>query len=98
MDDARDDVVAHAPNRPLALRAGCVRERILVHQDDPFGSPLIVPCVCTVHIASAVPADRRGLHMSRIGDALAQLVQDTYPDVSAFAAALAESFYARIYH
>lgn len=91
MDDARDDVVEHAPGRGLALRAGCVRERILVHIDDPFGSSLVVPCVCTVHIESTVPRDRRGLHMSRVGDALARLVQDAYPDVGAFAGALADA-------
>lgn len=90
IDRAGDDPVAGAPRVPIGLGSvGYRRSGILVGIDDPFGSGSPVHCIADVKIGTAVPASRRGLHMSRIGDALAQSVLDSYPDLVAFARTLA---------
>jgi GTP cyclohydrolase FolE2 len=89
ISDADDDPVAGEPRVGIDLRSvGYTRGGILIQIDDPFGSGRAVQCIATVRIGSTVPATRRGLHMSRIGDALARSVMDPYPDLMAYARAL----------
>jgi GTP cyclohydrolase FolE2 len=98
MDAAGDDLVQREPLWPIALsEVGCRRDRLIVHVQDPFESGQMVPAICSVSIGTAVPATRRGVHMSRIGDALADAVQRSYPDVASFAEALASLVEGRQY-
>lgn len=92
MDAAGDDLVAARPDWPIAIaEVGCTRDRLIVPLLDPFEARHVAVAICSASIATAVPADRRGLHMSRIGDVVGTAVQRTYPDIAAFAEALADA-------
>ena len=91
MDEAGDDLVQGRPGAPIALTdVGCRRERLIVQLRDPFDPTQVAPAVCAITIGTAVPASRRGLHMSRIGDAVADAVQEVHRDAGALAEWLAE--------
>jgi GTP cyclohydrolase FolE2 len=90
MNDADDDLVSLPPRVRIALdRVGVKRTRVPVRIDDPFGSGTPTVATCGVTIGCPVPSNRRGLHMSRLGDALARSVRPTYPDLATYARALA---------
>src|SRR5688572_24285518 len=80
--EAQDDPVAGEPHIPIAVsHVGYTRRNIVLEIDDPFGSRRPVQAVAAVRMATAVPASRRGVHMSRIGDALARSLMDPSPDL-----------------
>src|SRR6266542_3334529 len=87
---AGDDPVAGEPRLGIALRSvGYTRSGLLIQIDDPFRSGTPVQSIATVRIGSGVPGTRRGLHLSRIGDAVARSVLEPYPDLTDYARALA---------
>jgi GTP cyclohydrolase FolE2 len=90
--EAGADPVANAPRVEIDLQSvGYRRSGIVIQIDDPFGSGQLVPCVATVRVGSGVPAARRGLHLSRLGDALARAVTQPYADLGELARALADT-------
>jgi GTP cyclohydrolase FolE2 len=97
MAAAGDDLVQRAPAYPIAIGdVGCRRD-LIVRCADPLGGASIVSAVCRVTIGTAVPATRRGVHMSRLGDALARASEATYEDVTALATTLADAIDASQY-
>jgi GTP cyclohydrolase FolE2 len=92
MNEAGDDVASQAPRVAIGLaHVGATRTGVPLRLADPFGSAGLVTSSCRITIDCHVPPDRRGLHMSRLGDALARSVLSTYPDVATYARELAES-------
>lgn len=89
---AEDDPVAGEPRVAIDIqRVGYTRANLLIEIDDPFGSGRPVHSVATVRVASRVPHTHRGLHMSRLGDALARSVTESYPDLVDYARSLAKA-------
>ena len=100
MDRAGDDVPSGLPEYLLAIDAvGLERRDVVVTIADPFGACGDVTAVCDVNVAAHVPASRRGVHVSRMGQVIAESVDRSYPDVAGYAdavcAALARSQYGR---
>jgi GTP cyclohydrolase FolE2 len=92
MDQAEDDVVNQPPRLAIELDGvGYTRARIPVRVHDPFGSGMVTTASCTVSIRCGVDGTRRGLHMSRLGDALARSILIPYPTLSEYARTLAEA-------
>jgi GTP cyclohydrolase FolE2 len=90
MDAADDDVPTHAPAVAARIDAvGMTRHDVLVTIRDPFGSGGPVHAICTLRLTAAVPATRRGLHLSRIGSIVAARSFETYGDVMEYASTLA---------
>jgi GTP cyclohydrolase FolE2 len=92
MERAGDDVPGQHPAHELRIEGVALRRRdILVRIQDPFESLDEVTAVCTLQIAAGVPAERRGIHASRIGHAIAKASIAFHRDPSAFAAAVARA-------
>jgi GTP cyclohydrolase FolE2 len=92
MNEADDDVVSHRPRVPVGLRSvGYTQRAVPVRVTDPFGSGAVTTAICRIAIGCPVPASRRGVHMSRLGDALARSILRSYPDLAAYARELAEA-------
>jgi len=90
MDRAGDDVPVQAPAVPVALgQVGLTRERVPVSVAHPFQPGTAWTLTCRVKVATAVPADRRGLHMSRLGDLIAAAASKVYGSLDEFARELA---------
>ena len=89
MDLGGHDIPNQVPDAPLRLkRVGLTRSSIPVLIDDPFGSGACVQISCTVNMRVTLDGDRRGIHVSRIGDLLARLSGKTYPSLQAYAGEL----------
>lgn len=92
MDEGGCDIPQQAPQTPLALRrVGVKRRAIPVQVKDPFGGRGTVELSCAVDATLELGPARRGIHVSRIGDALARLSAKRHVSLLAYAAALAEA-------
>jgi GTP cyclohydrolase FolE2 len=92
MDAAGDDVPNQTPRDDIELDGVGIRRRdVIVSIEDPFGGSGRVNAICTVDIAASVPGTRRGVHLSRIGQAVAESVATPHRDLSAYARTLAKA-------
>lgn len=95
MDDGGHDIPNQAPAIRLTLqRVGVKRHHIPVRLVDPFGSSETVQLSCSVVACLRLAADRRGIHVSRIGDLLARLSGEIYPSLQEYAVRVNESLLA----
>ena len=86
MDRGGYDIPNQSPNTPLHLkRVGVKRHSIPIRVVDPFGSGSTVPLSCSVGAFLSLAPERRGIHVSRIGDLLAQLSEQAYPSLQDYA-------------
>ncbi len=86
MDAAGDDVPYQVPEVALALPSvGLDRRHVPVIIDDPLGGGGTCQLSCQVQVRTAVPADRRGIHTSRIGTAVAGAAGRRHESLQAFA-------------
>ena len=91
MDSGGHDIPRQRPKTALALRTvGVRREAIPVLIADPFGSDAPVQLSCAIEARVGLDKKRRGIHVSRIGDLLAQLSGKLFPSVTDYAAELLE--------
>ncbi len=91
MDSGGHDIPRQRPKTALALRTvGVRREAIPVLIADPFGSGAPVQLSCAIEARVGLDKKRRGIHVSRIGDLLAQLSGKVFPSVKDYAAELLE--------
>jgi GTP cyclohydrolase FolE2 len=92
MDDAGDDVPCQVPREAIDLDGvGIRRHDVIISIEDPFGGQGSVNAVCSLDIAAAVPRIRRGVHLSRLGQIVAESVTVTHRDLSAYARTLAQA-------
>ncbi len=90
MDLAGDDIPYQVPEFTIALPAiGLDRRHVPVRIANPFGGGTPCQVSCDVAVRTEVPARRRGIHTSRIGDAIAEACRAVYPGLQDFASALA---------
>src|SRR5687768_223172 len=86
MDAAGDDVANQPPRTPLALEAiGVNRDAIPVSILDPFDLRGTTRLACSVAAHVSLSARRRGIHVSRVGDLMAQLALETFPSLTDYA-------------
>ncbi len=98
MDAAGDDIPYQRPQIGIALpRVGLVREHVPLRLRDPFGSDREVSLDASVQLTTEVPADKRGIHTSRIGSLLAEGVQLVHGSLQEYARWLAEALSAKEY-
>jgi GTP cyclohydrolase FolE2 len=92
MDRGGHDIPNQAPATPLGLRnVGVKRRAIPVLLQDPFGGAAPVQLSCEVQARVALEPGRRGIHVSRIGDILAQLSSRQHPSLLDYALAVNKS-------
>lgn len=91
MDQGGSDIPNQAPKTALRLqRVGIKRRSIPVLVSDPLGGGQIVQLSCSVNAYVSLEAQRRGIHVSRIGDLLAKLSGQVFPSLQDYAAQLSE--------
>ncbi len=91
MNELGRDVANQRATQPLALqKMGVIRTSVPVGISDPFGGSAPVQLACTVDLSVGVPQDRRGIHVSRIGDVLARLTTRAYSSLVDYATHLAQ--------
>jgi GTP cyclohydrolase-4 len=91
MNAAGDDVPNQSPVHPLALaRVGMTRTSIPLVIANPFGTPGTVQVACDIDACVALPPDRRGIHVSRLGHLLAELAGQPHASLHACAIALCD--------
>jgi GTP cyclohydrolase-4 len=89
MDSGGHDIPRQRPKTALSLRTvGVRREAIPVLVIDPFGGEDPVQLSCAIEAQVGLDSERRGIHVSRIGDLLAQLSGKVFPSVTDYAAEL----------
>ncbi len=87
MDRAGDDIAQQAPTHRIGLSyVGVTRTDIPVQIVDPFDPDRTISMACTVEAGVSLAADRRGIHVSRIGDLLAVLASQAFPSLREYAA------------
>lgn len=86
MDEKGSDIPNQTPKTPLRLKyVGVKRRAIPVLIADPFGGGPAVPISCAVDARVGLEAERRGIHVSRIGDMLASLTGRVFPSLTDYA-------------
>jgi GTP cyclohydrolase IV len=91
MDAAGHDIPEQRPAVQLPIGfVGLERSHVPIAIDDPFAGGVPVRLACEITGGTAVPVDRRGVHMSRIGNLLAEAASRSYPDLVAAALDIAE--------
>ncbi len=86
MNDGGHDIPNQAARLPLQIRRmGLTRSSIPVRLTDPLGGSGTVDLSCDVDTFVDLAAERRGIHVSRIGDLLARLAGETYSSLSHYA-------------
>jgi GTP cyclohydrolase FolE2 len=91
MDSGGHDLPRQRPKTALALRTvGLRREAIPVLIADPFDGGAPVQLSCAIEARVGLDKKRRGIHVSRIGNLLAQLSGKVFPSVKDYATELLE--------
>ena len=93
MDDAGDDIPYQKPEYQINLpQAGLTRKNVPVRIINPFdeNGKEIVQVSAEVILETDVPALRRGIHMSRTGDIIAETTMRVYKCLQDYASDLAE--------
>lgn len=86
MNDGGHDIPNQAARLPLRIRRmGLTRSSIPVRLANPLGGTGTVDLSCDVDAFVDLAAERRGIHVSRIGDLLARLAVETFPSLSHYA-------------
>ena len=92
MNQSGDDIPEQKPNYALNIQAaGVTRTNIPVKILHPFDSRQVVQIVCSLVANTEVPSYKRGIHMSRIGDIIANSTTYTYANLQEYTEQIAES-------
>ena len=98
MDQAEDDIPEQSPQYAISLPSvGVQRHSVPVSLSNPFGTQGTTTIVCDVALSTAIPAHKRGIHMSRIGSLIADSTAYTYHSLQAYASHLANELNQRQY-
>ena len=92
MNQSGQDIASQQPEFKLPLKKmGVTRTGIPVQIVNPFDSNNFVQISCDVSMHVSVAEDRRGIHVSRLGDTLASHTTDYYQSLDEYAIRVAES-------
>lgn len=90
MDQAEDDIPEQSPRYAITLPAvGIQRHSVPVRIQDPFGTQQVTTIACDLSLSTAIPAYKRGIHMSRIGNLLADSTRCVYENLQHYTSYLA---------
>ena len=77
MDSAGDDIPCLIPSFPIRIpKAGVIRKNIPVTIRNPFDNDNFTQISCDINLMTGIPHLKRGIHMSRIGDLVAQSISE----------------------
>lgn len=94
MDAAGDDIPYQCPSVRLPLPSvGVNRKHVPLLMADPFGGTAPCRLECNVAVRCFVPAEKRGIHTSRIGRAVAETSTEPYASMQEYATELARRVY-----
>ena len=86
------DIASQQPDLKFPLKKmGVTRTGIPVQVANPFGGQDLVHLSCDVAMHVSLAGDRRGIHVSRLGDTLAGHTGDIYQDLADYAVQVAET-------
>ncbi len=86
MDQAGDDPASQAPGYRLPISSvGLGREGVPVRIRHPLEAGQETTVACNVDIRTMLDAAHRGIHVSRMGNMLAEVTLESYPTLDAFA-------------
>ncbi len=92
MDATGNDIPHQKPQYQIILpSAGVTREQVPVVITDPLNDNSQTRVMCEVIALTEVPALKRGIHMSRIGDCIARLTNQSFESLQEYVIALAEA-------
>ncbi len=92
MNQSGQDIASQQPEFKLPLKKmGVTRTGVPVQIVNPFDSNDFVQISCDVSMHVSVAEDRRGIHVSRLGDTLASHTTDYYQSLDEYAMRVAES-------
>lgn len=98
MSRADDDPANQAPPVAVDIDAvGVVRHHVPVRIAHPLDPTCRATVQCTVDMGTALPSSHRGIHVSRLGDALARACAVAYVDLTEFAEQLCRAISERQY-
>jgi len=84
MDSAGDDIPHQIPSFPIRIsRAGVMRKNIPVTIKNPFDKDTLSRIICEVNLMTGIPDSKRGIHMSRINNLVAQSISEIISDSAA---------------
>lgn len=90
MDQAEDDIPEQSPQYAIALPSvGVQRHSVPVRIRDTFGTQQVTTLACDISLTTAIPAHKRGIHMSRIGHLLADSTNCIYENLQHYTSHLA---------
>lgn len=92
MNQSGRDIASQKPEYKLPLKKmGVTRTGIPVQMLNPFGSNDLVHLSCDVAMHVSLGDDRRGIHVSRLGDTLASHTAESYQSLADYAVRVAET-------
>lgn len=95
---ADGDVPDRAPAIALAIRSVSMRRGdVVLRVSDPLGGGEERLANCVLTVGAAVPSERSGLHVSRIGDAIAASARGVQPSLEEYTVVLAATIADREY-
>lgn len=90
MNESGRDIASQAPQFRLALKKmGVTRTGIPVRITNPFGGHDLAHLSCDVAMHVSLAEERRGIHVSRLGDTLANHATEAYRSLADYAAQVA---------
>lgn len=85
MDNNNDDIPDQVPEHRVKIqKAGLTREFVPVNVLDPFFKKKYVTLSAKIIIQTAIPVEKRGLHISRISDIIAKISQKRFSSIEYF--------------
>ncbi len=86
MDAAGDDPARQAPSFAIPIeKVGVDRHHVPIRLGPFLGSTEVRTLQCLVRIRTGLPATHRGIHVSRLGDVVAELCTRTFSDLVEYA-------------
>jgi len=81
MDSSGDDIPHQTPSFPISIsKAGVIRKNIPVIIKNPFDKDTFTQIACDINLMTAIPRLKRGIHISRISNLVAQSVSEIISD------------------
>lgn len=98
MDASGGDIPNQQPTYPIPLHVTISRSQVPVIISNPLNDSLQSHVACEVRAVTEVPGFKRGVHVSRISDCIAQLSGKVFANLQEYAGTLAELIREKAYN
>lgn len=90
------DIPSSQPRHPLYInKAGITDREIFINIDDFLNDGRVIPVICSIDAYVDLSAKNRGIHMSRIEEAINKFSKDSFPSLEEYASSLVKEVAAR---